>query len=65
MISQNLFLWFDDDLFIKEREELEKHGVLENWIEVDIRKNEDALGIFLASFPIPVLRRFEFRQIIR
>jgi len=47
-------LWFDDDLFEKERIELEKHGVLENWIEVDIRKNEDALGSFLASFPIPI-----------
>lgn len=48
------FLWFDDDLFEKEREALEKHGVLENWIEVDIRKNEDALGAFLASFPISI-----------
>jgi hypothetical protein len=48
------FLWFDDDLFEKEREELEKRGVLENWIEVDIRKNEDALGAFLSSFPIPI-----------
>jgi hypothetical protein len=48
------FLWFDDDLFEKERLELEKYGVLENWIEADIRKNEDALGTFLASFPIPI-----------
>lgn len=48
------FLWFDDDLFEKERIELEKHGALENWIEVDLRKNEDALGTFLSSFPLPM-----------
>ncbi|HSA08310.1 MAG TPA: hypothetical protein P5099_02980 [Candidatus Moranbacteria bacterium] len=47
------FLWFDDDLFEKEREELKRHGALDNWIEVDLRKNEDALGRFLSSFPIP------------
>lgn len=48
------FLWFDDDLFEREREVLLKHSVLENWIEVDIRKNEDALGTILADFPLPV-----------
>lgn len=48
------FLWFDDDLFEKERDELLKHNVLENWIEVDLRKNENALGTFLTSFPIPI-----------
>lgn len=45
------FLWFDDDLFEKEKIELEKHGVLENWIKVDLRKNENALNAFLTSFP--------------
>lgn len=48
------FLWFDDDLFIKEREALVAHGVLENWIEVDLRKDPDALGKFIQSFPIPI-----------
>lgn len=48
------FLWFDDDLFINERETLIKHGVLENWIEVDLQKDPDALGKFLHSFPIPI-----------
>lgn len=48
------FLWFDDDLFEKEREELEKHGALENWIEVDLRKDEIMLGKLLTSFPIPI-----------
>lgn len=48
------FLWFDDDLFIKERDTLIKHGVLENWIEVGLRKDPNQLGKFLQSFPIPI-----------
>jgi len=48
------FLWFDDDLFEGEKQELTKHNVLENWIEVDLRRDENQLGKFLASFPIPI-----------
>jgi hypothetical protein len=48
------FLWFDDDLFYKEKETLIKHRVLENWIEVNIQKDPDALGKLLNSFPIPI-----------
>jgi len=48
------FLWFDDDLFVKEREVLVEHGVLDNWIEVNLQKDPDALGKFLLSFPIPI-----------
>jgi len=48
------FLWFDDDLFVKERQALKEHGVLENWIQVDLRNNPDQLGKFLESFPIPI-----------
>jgi hypothetical protein len=48
------FLWFDDDLFITERQALIEHKSLENWIEVDLRKDPDMLGKFLQSFPIPV-----------
>lgn len=48
------FLWFDDDLFISERNELIEHNALDNWIEVDLRKDPDQLGKFLQSFPIPV-----------
>lgn len=48
------FLWFDDDLFEGEKQELTKHNVLENWIEVNLRKDENQLGKFLASFPIPI-----------
>lgn len=49
------FLWFDDDLFDEERKELIKHEVLGNWIEVNLRKDPNALGKFLQSFPIPII----------
>lgn len=48
------FLWLDDDLYEEEKAVLIKHNVLENWIEVDLRKNENILGTFLSSFPIPI-----------
>lgn len=48
------FLWFDDDLYEGEREDLEKHNVLDNWIEVNLSKDEEALGKFLSSFPLPI-----------
>jgi len=48
------FLWFDDDLYEGEKRDLIKHNVLDNWIEVDLRKNENMLGKFLSSFPIPI-----------
>ena len=48
------FLWFDDDLFHNERQDLLKHKVLENWIEIDLRKDPDMLGKILESFPIPI-----------
>ncbi len=47
------FLWFDDDLFFEEKEELNKHGLLDNWIEMDLAKNPNQLANFLSSFPIP------------
>ena len=47
------FLWFDDDLFYEEKETLKKHGVLDNWIEVDLAKDPDQLAKFVASFPLP------------
>lgn len=48
------FLWFDDNLFYGDRKILFDNNLLENWIEVDLRKDPDALGKFLHSFPIPV-----------
>jgi RAB protein geranylgeranyltransferase component A len=47
------FLWFDDDLFHDEKQALIKHGVLDNWIEVDLAKDEDQLAKFVSSFPLP------------
>jgi hypothetical protein len=46
------FLWFDDDLYDDEKEELLKHDALESWIEVDLAKDEDYLAKFISSFPI-------------
>lgn len=48
------FLWFDDDLFDDEREELVKHGVLDNCVLVDLRKDPNQLQKFITSFPLPV-----------
>lgn len=49
------FLWFDDDLFFEERQDLTKNRVFDNWIEVDLRKNPNQLSSFLISFPLPVV----------
>lgn len=47
------FLWFDDDMFYEEKVTLIKHKALDNWIEVDLAKDEDQLLRFVQSFPIP------------
>lgn len=48
------FLWFDDDLYPDEREALLGRDMLDNWIEVNLSKNPNALSVFLTSFPIPL-----------
>ena len=48
------FLWFDDDLFFEEKQDLLKHNVLDNWIEVNLSKDEDYLNKIIDNFPIPV-----------
>lgn len=48
------FLWFDDDLFEEEKQALVRHNALDNWIEIDLMKDENVLEKFLASFPKPV-----------
>lgn len=48
------FLWFDDDCFDFERRVLEQHGVLDNWIRVDLRRTPNQLGLFVQSFPLPI-----------
>jgi hypothetical protein len=47
------FLWFDDDLFFEEKQELLNHGVLDNWIEVNLSKDPNQLARFITSFPLP------------
>lgn len=37
------FLWFDDDLFDEEREDLELHDALSSFVHVDLAKNEHQL----------------------
>lgn len=49
------FLWFDDDLFFEEKEDLVKHGVLDNWIEVDLANTPNQLANFINSFPMPTV----------
>ena len=48
------FLWFDDDLFLSERNELIEHNAIDNLIEVDLRKDPDMLLRFIQSFPVPI-----------
>ena len=48
------FLWFDDDLFYEEKQDLAKNNAMYNWIEVDLMKDPNQLEKFLTSFPIPV-----------
>ena len=45
------FLWFDDDCFPDEREAMVKNGCLDNWIEIDLFKNENQLKELLDNFP--------------
>jgi len=47
------FLWFDDQLVVHERIELIKNNALENWIEVNLAKDENRLADFLVRFPQP------------
>lgn len=37
------FLWFDDDCFKGEKIDLQEHGVLESWIEIDLRNVPDQM----------------------
>jgi hypothetical protein len=48
------FIWFDDDLFFEEKRVLEKYSALDNWIEVDLAKDQNNLQKFIISFPIAV-----------
>lgn len=37
------FLWFDDDCYPDEREELVKHDVLKSWVKVDLAEKPEQL----------------------
>ncbi len=43
------FLWFDDDLYPKEREVLAKHNALAGWIEVNLQKDPNMLKELIPS----------------
>ena len=48
------FLWFDDDLFMEEKEALIANCVLDNYVKVDLLKKDNQLADFVRSFPIPI-----------
>lgn len=48
------FLWFDDNLFYGEKQDLLEQNKLDNYIEVNLRKDPDQLRKFIESFPIPI-----------
>ncbi len=37
------FLWFDDDCFTGEKIDLQEHGALNSWIEIDLRTTPDQM----------------------
>ena len=48
------FLWFDDDLYDEEEQELIKNNALASWVEVDLARDPRQLLKFIVSFPLPV-----------
>lgn len=47
------FLWFEDDLFDFEKEDLIKHKALKNWVEIDLSKTHNQLLEIINNFPKP------------
>ena len=45
------FLWFDDQLFDSEKDELDCRNLLDSWIEIDLSKNVDQLKDLIENFP--------------
>lgn len=52
------FLWFDDDLYPEEKEDLEKNNAMTGWVEVDLAKYPEQLKEFIESFPNPLARAY-------
>jgi len=46
------FLWFDDQIFDFEKEDLIKHNTLKSWIEIDFSKNPNQLLDLINNFPL-------------
>lgn len=44
------FLWFDDDLYDNERDELISHNAVASWVEVDLLKDTEHLKHLLKGF---------------
>ena len=44
------FIWFDDQVFEFEKEQLRKHNSLNSWINVDLRENPNHLKDILELF---------------
>lgn len=44
------FIWFDDQVFEFEKEQLEKNNSLKSWIKVDLRENPNHLKDILELF---------------
>lgn len=45
------FLFIDDDCYPEEREALIKYNALDNWIEIDLFRNENQLLDIINNFP--------------
>jgi DNA polymerase III epsilon subunit-like protein len=43
------FRWFDDQLFDAEKDKLMDKGLIESWVEIDLRDNPEALRDYLDS----------------
>lgn len=44
------FIWFEDDLFDFEKEDLIKNNALKSWVEVDLSKNVNQLKDIITNF---------------
>lgn len=47
------FLWFDDNLFMAEQQQLEANDVMDNYVKIDLKSEPTQLGKLIHDFPIP------------
>lgn len=52
------FLWFDDDLYLEEKEDLEKHNAMAGWVEVDLANDPEQLKKIVEQFPSLLARAY-------